>query len=174
MTTAQFSFRVPPSFIEFSDALAPALARTDDVAIHGDVTRTVVMRVAFLVGLQAIESRYAHQLEAPPTPRLPATAGERPKPLKYGKAWHQVGLRLPLSFIERVDRLVPLMDADPELGLHGQISRSMLLRRCVWRGLASLCRKHLPPDQRPGPLFGLSIAPAPNYVKPEEKDDGQH
>lgn len=47
-------------------------------------------------------------------------------------------LRLPVELLERADALIPVMASWPEVGAHGRVSRSTVIRIALLRGLASL------------------------------------
>ncbi|MCG8555201.1 MAG: hypothetical protein MJD61_07920 [Proteobacteria bacterium] len=51
-----------------------------------------------------------------------------------------VTLRLPKSLVERADRLIPQLRDDDQMMVVGRVSRSIVLRLAVLRGLESLER----------------------------------
>lgn len=68
-------------------------------------------------------------------------------------------IRLPDELMNRADRLVPLLQRDPELlAIGARVSTSLVLRLAIVRGLDALEREydefsplHLTPDRKPRP-----------------------
>lgn len=49
-----------------------------------------------------------------------------------------VTLRLPKSLVDRADALIPKLEQDPGMQIMGRVSRSIVLRLAVLRGLEEL------------------------------------
>ena len=50
----------------------------------------------------------------------------------------QVVVRMPAGLADRLDRLVPQLAADPHLAAAGRVTRSMVARLALMRGLQAL------------------------------------
>lgn len=57
-------------------------------------------------------------------------------------------LRLPVELLDRADALVPFVATWPELGAHGKVSRSTVIRVALMRGLAALEAEASAPSRR--------------------------
>jgi hypothetical protein len=51
--------RLPPDLVEWADRLVPLVANDPKVAAIGRVTRSSVIRMALVRGLETLESQYA-------------------------------------------------------------------------------------------------------------------
>ncbi len=64
--------------------------------------------------------------------------------LAMAKALHEVpvSIRMPKSFVDRVDRLIPRLQAIPQFAAVGHMSRSKVLRLAIAAGLEHLESEH--------------------------------
>jgi hypothetical protein len=51
--------RLPPELVEWADRLVPLVAKDPKVTTLGRVSRSSVLRMALLAGLEALEMQYA-------------------------------------------------------------------------------------------------------------------
>ena len=69
-------------------------------------------------------------------------------------------MRLPLELVDRAERLLPRLAADPERRLAGRLSRSAVLRLAMHRGLLLLEAELASPAQGERPIQ-RHLAPTP-------------
>lgn len=57
--TVLIPIRLPPELVEWADRLVPLVAKDPKVTTLGRVSRSSVLRMALLAGLEAVEKQYA-------------------------------------------------------------------------------------------------------------------
>ena len=62
--TTIITLRLPKSFVERADTLIAQLAQDEEALLLGRVSRSIVLRLAVLRGLEALESQVASRSEA--------------------------------------------------------------------------------------------------------------
>jgi hypothetical protein len=62
--TTIITLRLPKSFVERADALIAQLAQDEEALLLGRVSRSIVLRLAVLRGLEALEAQVANRAEA--------------------------------------------------------------------------------------------------------------
>ena len=65
-------------------------------------------------------------------------------PVGAGPRTVMTPLRLPPDLVERADRLVPLVAADPKVAAVGRVTRSAVLRTALVKGLESMEWQYAP------------------------------
>ena len=62
--TTIVTLRIPQSFVDRSEALIDALARDEEAVMLGRVSRSIVMRLAILRGLEVLEGQVSGRAAA--------------------------------------------------------------------------------------------------------------
>ena len=62
--TTIITLRLPKSFVDRADSLIAQLAEDEEALLLGRVSRSIVLRLAVLRGLEALESQVAARAEA--------------------------------------------------------------------------------------------------------------
>jgi hypothetical protein len=70
--TTIITVRLPQSFVDRADALIANLAKEEESLLLGRVSRSIVLRLAVLRGLEALEAQVARRSEARVPPTKPA------------------------------------------------------------------------------------------------------
>jgi hypothetical protein len=71
--TTIITVRLPQSFVDRADALIANLAKEEESLLLGRVSRSIVLRLAVLRGLEALEAQVARRTEARVPPPKPST-----------------------------------------------------------------------------------------------------
>jgi hypothetical protein len=66
--TTIITVRLPQSFVDRADALIDNLAKEEESLLLGRVSRSIVLRLAVLRGLEALEAQVARRNAEPRTP----------------------------------------------------------------------------------------------------------
>lgn len=66
--TTIITVRLPQSFVDRADALIDNLAKEEESLLLGRVSRSIVLRLAVLRGLEALEAQVARRASEPRTP----------------------------------------------------------------------------------------------------------
>jgi hypothetical protein len=86
--------------------------------------------------------------------------------LRYGKGEHAMPrklrasttpntvLQVPRAYLEMAERLVPAMERDPQHMAHGMMSKSVVARLAMLRGLQALAKEHAVELTAPGGVDG--------------------
>jgi hypothetical protein len=70
--TTIITLRLPQSFVDRSDALTDALAEDEEALLLGRVSRSIVLRLAVLRGLEILEGQVASRAETRASGKKPA------------------------------------------------------------------------------------------------------
>jgi len=70
--TTIITLRLPQSFVDRADALIADLAEDEESLLLGRVSRSIVLRLAVLRGLETLEAQVARKSESRETGRRPA------------------------------------------------------------------------------------------------------
>ena len=72
--TTIITLRLPQSFVDRSDALIDSLAEDEEALLLGRVSRSIVLRLAVLRGLEILENQVAGRAESRASGKKPAKA----------------------------------------------------------------------------------------------------
>ena len=76
--TTIITVRLPQSFVDRADALIANLAKEEESLLLGRVSRSIVLRLAVLRGLEALEAQVARRSDArAAAPAKPATRKQK-------------------------------------------------------------------------------------------------
>jgi len=71
--TVLVTLRLPQSLVDRADALTDALARDEEALLLGRVSRSIVLRLALLRGLEVLESQVAGRAAGRASNKKPTT-----------------------------------------------------------------------------------------------------
>ncbi len=132
---------LPNSVVDRVDAVADALMGDREVLTLATPTRSVALRLALHLGLEAmragvnVEDQQAGEVAAADEPAQTVRAGRRLKSTQPGTT--RLSLRLPAHLVEGLDQVVDQLAEDPEqAAIHTRITRSFAIRIALARGLA--------------------------------------
>ena len=140
MPDTQLTLRLLPDVAERLGRLVDGLAEDENFATLAPVTRTSMLRACVLAGLRRFEKDYDYELSESTEYRAPERPA-RPGANVAGRVIMPVAM--PNFLIARAERLIPVLEADPERPRTGPIPRSAVLHMLLVCGIETIEREYL-------------------------------